>query len=393
MHLLLKQKWLSAPYPQSADELFCAVLLQSAVSSLMMCFSPGSSGITGVTTNLPGSPDATQIPPSWNTHQLLCLLLSKFRRVLFYLFIFSFSTVAVAHAQMHASLRQFMRINTRSQINSSVWLCTQIAYTLPHIHTPTPTDRPLSEADAATRSKRQISYFISLSSACFSSLLTCPAMPEGQKLNSRGPNFLKWNDCQLNFAPSFLRSEIKLTFQFVFVQRTEFQTEKATVLTCVSLARCLRESGVVWLWSLQQACSVQHLRVSSWSLWRADIRLIRATKQEAAVCTRVFTHLHVQMQPCCQMHACARINGISVHVELSFAVGDYFTMRVHSSERASLFFFHIGVCVWGWVHAWVVCWQAVLPLGRVGGWGGGGLNGWVLLLSREQTLRQPLTHD
>lgn len=107
-------------------------------------------------------------------------------------------------------------LNRYLDTHSSVLL-----YTPPHNHTPTFTNHPLSGLDEAAKNKRQISYFISLSPACFSSLLSCLAMSEEQELNWRRLHFLKWNDCQLNFARSSKKSARKMpqSFYSAFARR------------------------------------------------------------------------------------------------------------------------------------------------------------------------------
>lgn len=50
-----------------------SVVLQSSFSAAAMCFSPGTSGVTCVTTNLPGPPDAIQMPhPETHTGLFVC---------------------------------------------------------------------------------------------------------------------------------------------------------------------------------------------------------------------------------------------------------------------------------------------------------------------------------
>ncbi len=116
-------------------------------------------------------PDA----PSWNTHQPLCLPHLRFSSRFFSCQVVYTQT----HIYMHVRLHRFTDEDTHFEPDMLI-KCTPKCM---HVHPPTLTNHLLSEVDAAMRNERQISYFISLSLACFSSLLTCLAMLEEQELN------------------------------------------------------------------------------------------------------------------------------------------------------------------------------------------------------------------
>lgn len=105
-------------------------------------------------------PDA----PSWNTHQPLCLLHLRFLR--------SHSGHALTQMQMHTHGYILCLLTTPQMF---VLLCV-LTHTSTHTHVHKP---PLSEMG----SERQISYYSSLSLACWGSVLTHLATWEDPKLN------------------------------------------------------------------------------------------------------------------------------------------------------------------------------------------------------------------
>lgn len=134
------------------------------LQTVAMCFSPGTSGVTCVTPNRPASPDAIQMPhPETHTGLFVCSTLGL--RPFFF-----------TKLDMHQHIYRCTNAKTTHSQTNMMFVHNQ-----PHMHIPS--NHPLSEVDAAMRNKRHISYIISLSLACFSSLLTCLAMSEDQELN------------------------------------------------------------------------------------------------------------------------------------------------------------------------------------------------------------------
>lgn len=148
-----------------------------------MCFSPGTSGVTCVTTDLPGSPDAIQMPhPETHTGLFVCSAWG-FGPSFFFFFFFLFAKLHPTHTQTHARLHQFTSGDAHFETNVVFGCTLKCIHSNTHVHTPTLTNHPLSEVNAAVENKRQISYFTSLTLACFCSLLTCLATSEDQELN------------------------------------------------------------------------------------------------------------------------------------------------------------------------------------------------------------------